>query len=123
MADRDLLDLLRGPIASVGALELLLRLRESAPAAWGVERLIQELRSSRSQVESACARMTAGGLLRMNDAGQYFYAPVSDTLELLCSELAEIYRQKPVSVISALFTSEDRLRSFADAFRLKGEDE
>ena len=123
MEDRDLLALLRGPIGSVRALELLFLLRRTAPERWEVARLVKELRSSVTQVESACERLGTSGLISADDSQTYAYLPASPALAALCDALASLYRERPVQVIAALFSSEDRLRSFAEAFRLKGEGE
>ena len=123
MEDRDLLALLRGPIGSVRSLELLFLLRRTAPERWVVERLVKELRSSRTQVDSALERLTIAGLINSDDAHTYAYSPATSALGGLCDALAALYRERPVQVIAALFSSEDRLRSFAEAFRLKGEGE
>ena len=123
MEDREILALLRGPIQSVRGLELLLLLRSSAPRTWSIKELVLELRSSVSQIEGACSRLAATGFLTFNDSGHFSYAPVSDALDQACAHLAVAYRERPFRVISALFSPDERLRSFADAFRIKGKDD
>jgi hypothetical protein len=52
----------------------------------------------------------------------YVYRPESAELARLVDKLAEMYRERRVAVITAVYTKPiDKIRSFADAFRLRKE--
>ena len=106
-------------IDSIEKLEVLLLLRGQAGRAWNGTSVAQELRiaeeSARGRLEDLCGR----GLLSC-EGDSYRYAPGSGTDSQAVDELASTYAQRRVSVISFIFSQPmDRIRSFADAFRLK----
>lgn len=122
MLDQDILSFIRGSIRSVWALELLLLLRARPERSWSAEELTQELRASTPLVEQNVAVLSAAGLIRPDVDGRYAYAPASPTLGALCDQLEKLYRERPVRVVNAIVSSpNDKLQSFADAFRLKGD--
>lgn len=66
--------------------------------------------------------LSAAGLIRPDTEGRYVYAPASPAIADLCSQLEKLYRERPVRVVNAIVSSpNDKLQSFADAFRLKGD--
>lgn len=120
-SNQDLLDFIGGAIRSVWALEMLLALRRHGDRAWTVEELTAELRASTALVADNLAVFETAGLV-LKQGESFRYAPAGDRLESLCAGLEAAYRERPVTVINAIVSPErDKLRTLADAFRLKGD--
>lgn len=121
LISQDLLAFIHASIRSVWALEVLLLLkREDRP--WAVETIVQELRASTSLVAECLSALETAGLMRRTEDGGYLYAPASSALAELVDQLDQTYRKMPVTVVRAVLSSpNDKLQSFADAFRLKGD--
>lgn len=106
-------------IDSVEKLEVLLLLRGHADRSWTGGGVAQELRiaeeSARHRLDDLCGR----GLLSC-EGDSFRYAPGSGADAQAVDELASTYALRRVSVISFIFSQPmDRIRSFADAFRIK----
>ncbi|MDB5558109.1 MAG: hypothetical protein JWQ36_1043 [Enterovirga sp.] len=119
MIEGDVLDFVRSAVRSVWNLELLLRLRRSRERSWEPDQLVRELRASASVVKDGLRTLEAAGLAASDGAGRWRYAPASAAFDSLTAELETLYRERPTAVTQALFARTDRLRSFADAFRLR----
>jgi predicted ArsR family transcriptional regulator len=109
-------------IDSVEKLEVLLLLRNQPARTWTAASVAQELRimeaSATGRMEDLCAR----GLLACEGGtpATYRFAPASSEDAQAVTELASTYAQRRVSVITFIFSRPtDRLKSFANAFRLK----
>jgi hypothetical protein len=64
------------------------------------------------------AVLTACGLLRQH-AGRFIYDPIPER-EPGMQELTRAYNERPVTLVRAIYSNEDRgLQSFADAFKLR----
>lgn len=120
MTDKDLLAFIGGSIRSVWALELLLLLKRDPARRWPPHELVRELRASTMVVDESIAAFTAAGLVSCEDGG-CAYAPASPVLASMCDELEQAYRQRPVAVVNAIVSRTDKIQSFADAFKLKGD--
>lgn len=119
--DEDLLQFIRGVIPSVWALEILLLMRARRDRTWTREELARELRSHPNLTGEILAGFERAGLLASRPEG-CAYAPASEVLDKLSGRLADVYRERPVTVINAITSSRrDHLQSFADAFRLRGD--
>lgn len=120
MIDDDVLSFLRTSIRSVWTLELLLLLWRAQDRAWSAAELVRELRASDSIVFDGIAALQAAGLVVSEGTDGFRYKPASSVLDLLLQRLAQLYRERPMVVTRALFASpEQKLQTFADAFRLK----
>jgi predicted ArsR family transcriptional regulator len=107
-------------IDSVEKLEVLLLLRAQSSRTWTARAVALQLRiaepSAQGRLEDLCER----GLLACEQKDQFRYAPLSSTDAQAVDELAATYAQRRVSVITFIFSQPmDRIRSFANAFRLK----
>jgi hypothetical protein len=107
-------------IDSIEKLEVLLLLRAQASRTWTGAAVAQQLRiaedSARRRLDDLCER----ALLACEQQDSFRYAPLASSDALAVDELAATYAQRRVSVISFIFSQPmDRIRSFADAFRLK----
>jgi hypothetical protein len=103
-------------IRSGWSLQLLLLLYRDPHRSWSVEALVRELRGSLALVNESLATLRAAGLIALGDAGASFQPQSPDRTELVAA-LADLYAQKPIAVINAIFASpNDKIRSFSDAF-------
>ena len=95
-------------------------LRRSSGSRWTAAQLVQELRASDAIVTDGLASLQAAGLVTPEAGGTVRYAPASSQLDRLVEQLAQLYRERPMAVTKAIFASpNDKLQSFADAFKLK----
>jgi hypothetical protein len=120
VTDKDLLAFIGGSIRSVWALEMLLLLKRQPDRRWSPAELVRELRASTMVVDEGVEAFRAAGLISCDEDG-CAYAPASPVLADLCEALEEAYRQRPVAVVNAIVSRTDKIQSFADAFRLKGD--
>ena len=109
-------------IDSIEKLEVLLLLRNQPARAWTAAAVAQELRimeaSAMGRLEDLCAR----GLVSCEGGtpATYRFAPTAADDAQAVTELATTYATRRVSVITFIFSQPmDRIRSFANAFRLK----
>jgi hypothetical protein len=107
-------------IDSIEKLEVLLLLRAEAGRNWSAGAAAHALRiaeeSARGRLEDLCER----GMLACERADSFRYAPLSAADAQAVDELAATYALRRVSVITFIFSRPtERIRSFADAFRLK----
>jgi len=118
----DLLAFVRASIRSVWAIELLSLLRREPGRVWTAEALVQEMRASQAVVAEVLATFETAGLVRCEPDGACVYAPAAPALDHLAGQLEQLYRERPGTVIKTILsTPNDKLQSFADAFRFKGE--
>ena len=111
-------------IDSVLQLELLLLLHKKRDQEFGAAEVVAELRIDPTwavtQLDDFCAR----GILKCAEGPprRYRYAPKSPDLDSAITRLDQAYSNRRVSVISLIFSKPtDKLRSFADAFRVRKE--
>jgi hypothetical protein len=84
---------------------------------FSAEGVAKELRLSVESTKSRLSRLLELGLALMDNASASFN-PASPDARVV-SELARLYSERRTSVITAIFTKPDKLRTFADAFRIK----
>jgi hypothetical protein len=111
-------------IESVLQLEVLLLLHAQAPRPWTAAELAQELRIDAAWVAGQLASLADAGVLAATAAGgnapQYRYEPRAAELDRAVAGLAREYAARRVTVIGLIFSKPvDKIRSFADAFRLR----
>jgi len=118
--DDDLREFLRHSLRSVWNIELLLSLHRNPGRSWRPADLVRELRASDMVVDQGLAGLQQAGLVIAEADGSYRYVPASPRLDQLVLQLERAYRERPSTVTRALFsTADDKLNTFADAFRLK----
>lgn len=110
-------------IDSVEALEVLLLLRAHAGRAWEVEAIVAELRSTPYSIRRRLDALTKRRLLRFED-GRWCYA-ATPNVDAVVAEVADSYDRLRLRVIEALYGAPKRepLRAFADAFRLRDDED
>lgn len=87
---------------------------------WTEDDLVREMRASTIVIRDGLVSLSRAGLLQSDDGGVFRYAPGSPRLEALAEALANAYRERPLTVTRMVFEdADDRLRGFADAFRIK----
>jgi hypothetical protein len=118
--DDELREFLRHSIRSVWNIELLLWLNQHASRSWSPDDLVRELRASDLVVSQGITSLQQAGLIAADASGSYRYTPASSALDHLVQQLQRTYRERPSVVTRALFSApNDKLATFADAFRLK----
>ena len=107
-------------IHSVEQLEVLLLLR-AAGGTWSGETVARELRISPISAAGRLADLQRRHLLApAAEPGTYSYAPATEQLAETVSHLAATYVQARFTIINLIFSSpEEKLRTFANAFRFK----
>jgi len=109
-------------IDSVVQLELLLLLQATADRAWTAAEVAQHLRIDPAWAAGQLGELVGRGLAApATDAPYAFrYAPTPPALDGTVSQLVKDYAERRVTVITMIFSKPvDKLRTFADAFRLR----
>jgi hypothetical protein len=110
-------------IDSVVQLELLLLLHANPGRAWSPADVAQELRIDPAWANGQVGELVGHGLIEPSpdDPRAFRYAPASGTpLDAAVAQLARDYTERRVTIITLIFSKPvDKLRSFADAFRLR----
>jgi hypothetical protein len=119
VADLDLLAFIRRSIPSVWALDVLLLVRRAPSRGWSAHELVGELRASDSVVLGALEGLQREGLVARGEDGRFRFAPAAELLEELTVALAQAYAERPVAVINAIVSTDAKLQTLADAFRLR----
>jgi predicted transcriptional regulator len=116
----DLIEFVEVSFGSVWSVELLLLLYRDPQRAWTSEGLIRELRSSEVLVARSVERLVAAGLVLAEADGTVRYGPASAQQNDLVAQLEEEYRKTPAAIRRLILQSPvEKLRTFADAFKLK----
>jgi hypothetical protein len=116
----DILAFVRDVIRSVWTLDLLLLLQRNSIVTWPVPDLVTALHANARIVTESLAALRVAGLAEVNEAGLHHYCPASTQLADTVAALAAMYTHKPVAVVRAIFSApNDKIQTFADAFRFK----
>jgi hypothetical protein len=118
----EFLTFIKKNITSVEQIEVLLILRANPERVWTVEEISTILRSSNNSIESRLEALTRRHMARPEDDQGYRYA-ASGRLHDMVESLASEYAVRRFSVIELVFSRPDAARTFADAFRLREEEE
>jgi hypothetical protein len=114
-------------INSIDQLEMLLMLQREPSREWTADEITRLLFSERESISSRLEELKDTGLVAAKELSgeiRYRYAPRTPELEDAASELARDYPMYRVSIINLIFSKPiDRIRTFADAFRFKKDDE
>ena len=118
--DLDVLALIRGSIRSVWTLELLSLLRRDRRRAWSETELVRELRGSQATVRDSLDALSGAGLIGPSQLPDVRYLPRTPLLDDAVARLLRAYERTPAAVMKAIADApDDRIRTFADAFRFK----
>jgi hypothetical protein len=114
---------IREYIPDVDAAELLLLLARANGRRLELAAVVDELRPT--VINAAAARkqleaFTERGLLARRGEDTYEYQPASADLDALVRALTRVYNERPVTLVRTIYALRDeKIRSFADAFRIK----
>ncbi len=109
-------------IDSVEQIEILLLMRAHASRRWSAEEISRDLRSSSHSIRLRLQQLVAHGLASRDEHG-YAYA-ASHHADKLVERLADAYRERRTAVIERIFSGrKEAMQSFADAFRIRDENE
>lgn len=107
-------------IDSIEKLEVLLLLRTQAEREWTAREVSLELRIAEMSAAARLADLSSRRLVMPLGDGKYRYGPASAEDAQDVTDLAATYSTRRVSVISFIFSKPlEKVRGFADAFRLK----
>jgi len=125
MADEfpdDLKDFIRKHIHSVAQLEILLMLRKEPERTWTADEVTNSLYLQSEMVTQMLKDISQRGFA-VETQGRFRYQPANDTDRRLIDRLAQVYQERRVAVITAIFSKPiDFIKAFADAFRLRKEE-
>lgn len=123
----DVLRFLDTAIQSVDQLEILRLLSENPSRAWSPWELAPKVQTDSQAVTHHLTALHARGLItaEKRDTGSVWrFGAQSPELQAELDRLMTIYRERPVSMIKAVYNRPaEVLRSFADAFRLRKQEE
>jgi hypothetical protein len=87
---------------------------------WDKKGLANELRTNVSAVENMGVRLSSLELINVDEKKFYHYKPKNEDLDQKVKLLFDVYKEKPVAVIAAIYEKpRDQLKGLADAFKLK----
>lgn len=109
-------------IKSVADLEVMLLLRENRDRTWTATTVSQVLATSAEMASMQLRGLHDRELLALiiDSTGESFQYRPAEHLERQAEALAVLYRERRVSVITAIYSEPvDNVRTFADSFRLR----
>lgn len=122
----DVTRFLYNSVESIDQLEILRVLGEDREREWDVVALAGAVQSDPQAVRAHLAAMHARGLLEMSARGGGLscrYGAGTPELEDMIRRLLQLYKERPVTMIKMVYEqARDRLRAFADSFRIRKED-
>ena len=114
---------LQGAIPAVEAAELLLAFMLEPSRAWSLQEVLASLGPGNRLTAAEAARYVEGlqgRLLATVEGDRIRYQPASEELAAHARTLQRVYRERPVTLIRLIYALRDsRIRSFADAFKLR----
>lgn len=123
---KEVRDFIISNIDSVEQIEVLLLMREQRDRQWTAATVSKDLRSAPESVAKRLSDLAAKKILKQIEGGDgtYQYAPQSLQLEHCIDALADAYRTHRITIINLIFSKPaDAIRSFADAFRIKKDED
>jgi hypothetical protein len=117
----DVREFVRRRIKSVFQLEVLLLLHRTRERVWTVKEVSQELGIDPEIVEAQVLSLVQLRLIQAGDTTpiSYLYDPEDQNVEIIIEKLAVSYAKQRVGVFSLILSeSNNRIRRFAEAFRL-----
>lgn len=120
VGEEEILAFARDAIRSVWTLELLLLLRRDPDKAWSLDELVASLHANTRIVQEGVATLDAAGLIAIPEDNRYQFAAASPVVAEIARQLVDLHGLKPVAVVKAILSApNDKIRTFADAFRFK----
>jgi hypothetical protein len=115
-------EFIKTQLESVDDLRALLLLHSEPHVEWDALNLAVKLYIQPAAATAVLTRLTAKNFLTADGQPvRYRFQPQSPELLQLVKELAELDRQRPVTLINLIYARPEDLRAFADAFKIKKE--
>lgn len=114
----DLRDFIVNQIGSIAQLEALLLLKNNAQHSWTAADCARRLYVTDAEAAQILSRLAAGGFLVSSDTG-YRFGCRSPAEEEIAERLSTLYREKLIPVTNLIHSRLNRIRQFANAFRLR----
>lgn len=111
-------------ISSVAQLEVLLLLKAHPQQSWNADEVATALYAGSTLLADELAAWRSRGLLEVapDRPDAYRFAPRTPDMAAVVETLEEAYKNRRVSVITAIYSKPvDKIRTFADAFRIRKE--
>ncbi len=122
MNEEQIFTFLQQQIRSAWALEMLVLFVRNPERLWTFDELVREMRSSAAVVDQALNNLQSARLAERTGAEACRFAPASPDLREVAANIERAYAAKSSAMVRAILTApDDKLRTFADAFRFKGE--
>ena len=119
----DLRSFIQEQIPTVDAAELLLVLAREPARQYDLRDVLDALRPTvlgEPVARRHLAHFEANGLVTSVGGDLYQYSPASPALDGAVHALMKAYNERPVTLVRIIYAPKDeKIRSFADAFRLK----
>jgi len=112
-------------IESLAMLETLFFLKRTREQEWTADALAKELRSNSSAIRELLSKLGKRGLIKPGkDPALFRYDPETAQLDNTVEKLSALYLRYPMRIIDEIYSPQKRaIRNFADAFKLKKENE
>lgn len=116
-------EFIKTQLSSVDELRALLLLHSNPSVEWDGAALAGKLYVQPAAAMSILKQLSAKGfLVAAGDPIRYRFQPQSPELLQLVKELAELDRQRPVTLINMIYGHRGDIQAFAEAFKLKKTD-
>jgi len=120
---QELRSFIQDTIPSVDAAELLVLLAHEPERQYSVREAVDAMRPT-AVTEAAARRyllhFLARGLVTAPKEDAYRYEPASPERDTMVRALTRVYNERPVTLVRMIYAPRDeKIRSFADAFRIK----
>lgn len=114
-------------IKTIDCLKILLFFKENSNEKWTTYNIGKKLYLHHTTVKEVLKFLNKRGFLKVERQDKehfYSYNPKNDNLDNMIEQLAQLDRYYPVSLINFIYSlSKNPIQSFADAFKLKSEEE
>jgi hypothetical protein len=111
-------------VDSVATLEILLFFMKEREKEWTAKQVSTELRSSLPVIDMRINHLVGKGFLSKGTSNVSFkYEPGSGDIARLLEQLSRLYCQYKLRIIEQIYSPRQAIQEFADAFKLKREDE
>jgi hypothetical protein len=119
---QDVIALIHGPVRTMAHVELLLALRAADTETRTLAVLAASTHAQPAEAQRTLAELAAACLAANPGGDDWVYAPGTSASREAVDRLAQMYNEKPVTLVRALYSRPARpLTSFVDAFRIRGE--
>jgi predicted ArsR family transcriptional regulator len=117
---REVKDFLSKNITSIEQLEILLLVFRNTAKTWQLGEIAQPLGIQTDAAENCLQTLVERGLVQKHASVKQYQATVSEELYRRVATVAKTYSERRITMINFIFSRHlDRIRAFADSFKLK----